>query len=689
MATYFDEYLKSCCVARQGAQHFSHPRKFILLVITGIASIFLGGQVRAAELRQPLNTDTAATYLPFVTRANGESGKVSGSGPLAISPLDGSVWVANPDSGSISVLDAASLEKTAEIPVGQTPWSVAMAVDGRRVFVLDRAAGTLVVIDGLAKRVQASLPVGPEPASLALTPSGSRAYISLTTSDQVAVFDTASLEQIAAIPVAARPFAVAISDDGDNEDLDERVYVTHQQAFPRAGGEEGRDDSRQGRVTIIDPAANAVSGQITLLPDEHGFPSLLMGITILGSRAWLPYERAAPDLPRGLTTTLFAAVSTLDLEKAREYAAAYLPLNDQVIFGSPVNNPLAAIPDPDGQRLYIVLAGSNLVEVVDISTPDQPRLVTFLPVGMNPRGMALSPDGRRGYVMNYLGRSITVLDLESLKQVSEIKVSAELLPPEILQGKILFNYAADPRLSQGSWMSCASCHPDGGTDGLTWMFPDGPRQTPPLWNASHTLPWHWSAALDEAQDVEETLQLIQHGVGLAPGADPALLGTPNGGRSSALDALAAFLDAGIPVPALASPAGDVSRGRELFQSAGCATCHGGPNWTNSALPGPAGTLDPDGNGMMDGVLLDVGSLNPRDVRGETGFDPPSLLNVNLTAPYLHDGSMPNLEALLASGHPDPQENGNALNASEITDLALFLGSIDIHTQPVEAAPQEQ
>ena len=354
----------------------------------------------------------------------------------------------------------------------------------------------------------------------------------------------------------------------------------------------------------------------------------------------------------------------------------------RVLVGEPLQAPLLApLGDPDLDPP--VLAGSNLVEVVDVSVLDQPRLVKFLPTGKNPRGLALSRDGQRGYVMNYLSRSVTVLDLERLEPIAEVLVTSEPLAPDVLQGKILFNYAADPRLSTQSWISCASCHPDGGSDGVTWMFPDGPRQTPALWNAGQTLPWHWSAALDEPQDVEQTIQLIQHGLGLAPGDEPPLLGAPNAGRSADLDALAAYLEHGIRTPA-PPPAGDVAYGRSLFQSAGCATCHGGLTWTSSALPGTAGTLDPDGNGMVDAVLRNVGTFNPLDVRGKTGFDPPSLLDVGLTAPYLHDGSMPTLEALLASGHPDPLGSGNGLTNEEIAALAAFLRSIGPDTPPVEA-----
>jgi hypothetical protein len=473
-----------------------------------------------------------------------------------------------------------------------------------------------------------------------------------------------------------------VTNEGNHQDSDQRILVTHLLALAQPGSIEATDDGRAGRISIIDSNTLTMTNVITLAPDLHGFPNLLSAISLSATRAWLPHLRAAPALPNGLTTTVFAAVDTVDLTGEAEVSDKRLLLNDQEVFGSPVNNPVAAIPAPDGKRLYIVLAGSNLVEIVDLAEAQQPRLLKFLPTGLNPRGMAVSADGQRGYVMNYLSRSISVLDLTQQQVLAEISTTTEALPADLLRGKILFNSAADPRLTQGSWLSCASCHPDGGTDGVTWIFPDGPRQTPPLWNTAQTLPWHWSAALDEAQDVEETIQLIQHGVGLAPGTDPAQLGAVNAGRSADLDALATYVRQGIHTPNLLAAPPAATAGREIFVSAGCASCHGGASWTTSQLPGPAGTLDPDGNGMVDEVLHAVGTLNPRDIRGASGFDVPSLLAVGLTPPYFHDGSMPTLEALVSSGHPDPHGGGNGLNPTEVSALVAFLRSIGPESVPV-------
>ena len=605
--------------------------------------------------------------------------------PIVISLKDEFVWVANPDSGSVSVVDAATNRKVAEIPIGQEPWSLAIAPDGESVYVADRATGQLTQIDAASYTLQKTIFVGPELGTIALAPNGNSIYVAAMATSEVVVVDARSFKIAARIEVAALPYAVGITNDGDDEDDDEQVLVTHLTAFQRSGGEEARDDGRAGKVTVLDSCTNEIIDEITLLPDENGFPNLLAGIGIHGQRAWIPLVRAMPDLPSTLTQTVFAAVSTLDLTEFSEDRQAALPLNDQDIFGSPVNNPMAAVPSPDGKRLYVVLAGSDLVEVVDISNPHSPVLIGFIPVASNPRGIAISADGKRGYVMNYLARSVTVLNLETLTAVDEVVVTDEVLDADVLLGKLLFHNAVNPKLSRGSWISCASCHFDGGTDSVTWVFPDGPRQTPPLWNSIETLPWHWSAALDEPHDVEETIHLIQHGLGLAPGEDQPLLAEPNAGRSQEMEALVAFMARGIRVPTVSSDAEADSAGRDLFVSAGCASCHGGPNWTSSALPGAPGTLDPDGNGMVDDVLRDVGTLNERDLQGATGFDPPSLLGVGLTAPYFHDGSMPSLADVLRSGHPDPL-GGNGLTGTEIDELVKFLQQIDGDTEPVTLIP---
>jgi cytochrome c peroxidase len=115
------------------------------------------------------------------------------------------------------------------------------------------------------------------------------------------------------------------------------------------------------------------------------------------------------------------------------------------------------------------------------------------------------------------------------------------------------------------------------------------------------------------------------------------------------------------------------RGMSLFfgPEANCASCHGGFNLRNEGYA----------NVGLYEVYEDSGreriTMNPED-NGK--FKIPSLRNVALTAPYMHDGSIADLEGVVrffASGgakHANKDKRMQALDLSEqdISDLVIFL-----------------
>ncbi len=117
-----------------------------------------------------------------------------------------------------------------------------------------------------------------------------------------------------------------------------------------------------------------------------------------------------------------------------------------------------------------------------------------------------------------------MIDPQVDKVVAEWQTTQIPLAPDVLNGKILFNSSARGDLARDAWVSCATCHFDAEMDGRTWLFRDGPRNTPSLLGVGETLPIHWSGDLDELADVESTIRIMQAGTGLAPGpsnCDPA------------------------------------------------------------------------------------------------------------------------------------------------------------------------
>lgn len=136
------------------------------------------------------------------------------------------------------------------------------------------------------------------------------------------------------------------------------------------------------------------------------------------------------------------------------------------------------------------------------------------------------------------------------------------------------------------------------------------------------------------------------------------------------------------------------RGMDLFYSTrvGCAQCHSGLNFSGplvyaghrqaAALFANTGLYDLDGYGRYppsDRGLIEV-TGRPADM-GK--FRVPTLRNVALTAPYMHDGSLSSLDEVLdhyvRGGHGNPRQDSRVrafvLSAQERTDLLAFLASL--------------
>jgi YVTN family beta-propeller protein len=564
------------------------------------------------------------------------------SGLLALTTDGGRLVVVNPDSQSISVVDLAARRTAAEIAVGGTPQSVAIAPDDSRAFVPTRE-GFVAVIDLAAKRKTAAVVVGPE--LFGAVADSARVYVTVSGGSRVAVIDAGTLKITGSIATEEAPRGIALNGG--------KLLVTH---------------FRSGRLSVIDAATSTVERVIPTLPDSN----LSQGIFVNGNRVYLPQTRSANFNPALLfDSTIFPMVSVVDLAGGRDLFSERLVID---LFDTPVNMPFDAVVTTGG-KLYEVNAGSDDISVFRVPSAvfPPPRALAHIAVGLNPRGIALSPDERLAYVDNTLGGTVSLIDTASDKVVEEIVVTTIPLPRDVLNGKRLFHTTTLSTMAKERWISCASCHFDGGADGRTWFFPDGPRNTTSLFGVADTLPMHWSGDLDELQDVENTIRVIQAGTGLAAGAsncDPACdQGPANAGRSRDLDDLAAYMRSLRPPP----PAGGVDasaaqRGEALFNDrrTACASCHPAPLFTDRA---------------KHDVGTGRGTINER--KG-TSFDTPSLRGIHSTAPYFHDGSKATLEDVVnaaAGQHGDTR----MLTAAERRDLADYLRTIDFGTPRRRAA----
>ena len=82
---------------------------------------------------------------------------------------------------------------------------------------------------------------------------------------------------------------------------------------------------------------------------------------------------------------------------------------DPLAFNSdiPLNDPLSSVLLESINKLYVTDANDNNVQVIDTTTD---TVVTTIPVGSAPQGIAKSPDGSKVYVANGSGSSVSVID---------------------------------------------------------------------------------------------------------------------------------------------------------------------------------------------------------------------------------------------------------------------------------------
>lgn len=301
----------------------------------------------------------------------------------------------------------------------------------------------------------------------------------------------------------------------------------------------------------------------------------------------------------------------------------------------------------------------------------------------------------------------------------------------------------DLRLSGNGAQSCATCHQQerAFTDGLATSAGstgvDHPRNSMSLVNVAYAATLTWAnPSLTRLEDQALVPMFGRHPIELGLGEDREWLEVlgrepryaalfksafPEDGdpftRANVLKALATFqrtiISARSPYDRYHSDRDDAAvsdaarRGEVLFHSQplSCFTCHGGFNLSGATTTAGASAragVEFHNTGLynLPGLLsypepntgiFEV-TRNPRDV-GK--FKAPTLRNIAVTAPYMHDGSVASLEDVLAHyeaggrtvadgpykgiGHDNPNKSqrirGFTLTPEQRSDLIAFLTSL--------------
>ena len=289
------------------------------------------------------------------------------------------------------------------IPMSASPRFVAVSPDGRHAYTANRDAQSITVVDTATNQVTATIPVaaGP-PRFLSFAPDGRKLYVSIFndrgTIHSLGVLDSRSNTMVATIPQPARPFPAEASPDGT------QLYVP----LPDIAS-----------ISVIDTTTNDTIGQIPVAPNPAG-----VAFSADGQRAFTVSHDSnlvsvieTRNLEVESTIPVGNSPASIALNPHRPLAAVVNDNSNSVsLIDTAGQQVMATIPvgkdpqdiawSPDGRFGYVVNEGSNSVSVIDSETN---QVTATMPTGAGPTSIALLPGGRRAYVSNAGGGSLTVL----------------------------------------------------------------------------------------------------------------------------------------------------------------------------------------------------------------------------------------------------------------------------------------
>jgi hypothetical protein len=531
---------------------------------------------------------------------------------------------------------------------GEEPSSIALAPSETWALVTLRQSQRIVRINGLpfAPVIGWSTQTCSEPTGVALTPDGSQAVVACL-GEPVAELVETQVGGFTYVPLPAPARTVAITADGHNAWLP---------AFFGVPLAEASNIGRAGRIFEVSLGAGAVARTING-PTSNSVcaPNLLSAIAMSAQHAFVASECIQPQGPVTPSASLASIVTVFDIASGN--------VVDVIGFGSaasPVpSDGMAGIVDIDVDPyrgwVWVLAQGADAVVALQpvppfaavplFGMPGELALPSCMYNGMQ-MGPNMCPPGEdligeplslrgtpRGWVQNEWAAHLAG-DV-NLQTGQVFMLQAEPPPPpgpehDARLGNLLF-HTATGRWSARNNGSCASCHPDGLSDNVTWMFTAGPRQTIPLDGtfakgdpADHRAQ-NWTANFDEIADVEGLVRKVLGGTGalvfdagfqeqplsLSQGITLDGVVTRNdnlSGSSRAVESelceLQDWAKIELYIQSIRSnraptqlDAAQVLAGRAVFIAAGCDTCHAGPKWTVSRVPY---TPSPAENGSLPG-----------------------------------------------------------------------------------------
>ncbi|MEX1366934.1 MAG: hypothetical protein AB1Z98_27655 [Nannocystaceae bacterium] len=552
----------------------------------------------------------------------------------------GAVFVADRSADRVLALDPGDeqgkgLAVSRSVEIAE-PHGLGLTPDGATLLVTSVANQELVAVDVATFTVSWRRHLAPEPRGVAVSSDGRSAAVGFLSSSAVATVELAAAGESVRWHSLDPRDRVHIEEEQDEDFVSSVASLREARSRFQVPSDTGR---RQARNAY---AVGFIGDDLLVAPHQLATPQM----------KFRPQEEMDDSYGGGAVSVpplvhRVATISGVGTATSRMVSAQYS-----------VHQPRGLAYDAGRDAMFLGGYGDDRVLAVVDASQQLPFVLWQANVGGRGDDACgvdgLAVDGDDLFIHCELSRRIIRLDLEGFTVGgSEVglaegawragpQLAASLRSELVERGAELFRRGGDSRLSDNGALACASCHPEGRADGLTWRLGKSILQTPILaGRVVGTAPYKW-----DGQD--EDLDASLHHTISRLGGFPERLGRRD------FEGLTAYITSmSPPRPATEIDAEAVARGRELFASKdlACDACH-------------------DGDKLTDGQQYPLGKTR----FGAT--DTPSLIGVAHSAPYYHDGSAGDLRTLLTDrGTVHDMAELGSLSEQQVSDLDVFLRTL--------------
>jgi len=310
------------------------------------------------------------------------SGCATAPEKVAEKPAGGyKIYVTNERSGDLSVIDSATHEVVATVPLGKRPRGIHASPDGKLIYVAlsgspiagpgvdesklpppDKSADGIGVYDIAQGKLVKMLKAGSDPEEFDITRDGKYLYVSNEDVAGVSILDLSTEKIVATLKTGEEPEGVEMSPDG------KLVYATSEDA---------------GEIYKIDTATQKVVNKLKV-----GRRPRTIAWMPDGKHVWVNAENDG-------------TVVYVDVEK--NAVVETIPLGE-----AGVVKPMFVLLSKDASKLYVSTGRGKKVFILDAATR---KVETSFEVGQRPWGIVLSPDGKTLYSANGPSNDLSVIDL--------------------------------------------------------------------------------------------------------------------------------------------------------------------------------------------------------------------------------------------------------------------------------------